>query len=129
MFLLRWKEALRSGGSITGPGSSLANCCPCIAEGTGHSLPGKAKVPGAKATAGQEARGSPAPHPAKLGGRQVLMEIEAKEAGDDLAGSNPPGEEREEPAVKERSENRAECPQCPRDLLHSGLDVLPAGIS
>lgn len=56
------------------------------------------------------------------GGCQVLVEIEAEEAGDDLAGGHPPGEEGKESTEEEGGEDAA---QDARDLLHRGMHVLP----
>lgn len=50
------------------------------------------------------------------------MEVEAKEAGDNLAGGHPPGEEGEESAEEEGGEDAT---QNARDLLHCGTHILP----
>lgn len=52
----------------------------------------------------------------------MLVEVEAEEAGDDLARSHPPGEEGEESTEEERGEDPA---QHARDLLHRRAHLLP----
>uniref|UniRef100_A0A2H6NG85 Uncharacterized protein n=1 Tax=Micrurus carvalhoi TaxID=3147026 RepID=A0A2H6NG85_9SAUR len=60
---------------------------------------------------------------AHLGYSQVLVEIEAKKDGNDLADRNPPDVEREQPLVKKRSEDGAQGTKRCGDLFYCSLDI------
>lgn len=52
------------------------------------------------------------------------MEVDSEQAGDELAGCHPPGEEGEEAAVEEGGEDAAQGAKGLRDTGHRHLDVL-----
>lgn len=57
----------------------------------------------------------------RLGARQVLVEVQAKEAGEQLAGGDPPDEEGEDATEEEGREQAA---QGPSDQGSSLLDLV-----
>lgn len=79
---------------------------------------------GCSAASSRNSRATNRPGAAPLVLHEVLVEVDAEERADDLAGGHPPGEEGEEASEENGGEDGAQGGEGLRQAGHGGLDVL-----